>query len=145
MLLVFGWIFLVIPGLLVAGQAVSVISFPLAQRLGLQEKAGTSDPLKLRAELYTARWDLPTLIWLPVAGALMLLEHAWWPYLCLVGGAVFVDAAGREAAKILSMKAEGVRVGTAAEQALMFAAYSVMGALGLIAIVLAMVFLSAGI
>lgn len=145
MLLFFGWIFLVIPGLLVAGQLVSVINFPLAQRLGLQEKAGTSDPLKLRAELYTARWDLPTLIWLPAAGALMLLEHAWWPYLCLVGGAVFIDAAGREAAKVLSMKAEGVRVGTPAEQAVMFAAYGVMGALGLIAIVLAMVFLRQGI
>ena len=145
MLLFVGGIFLVIPGLLVAGQLVSVINFPLAQRLGLQEKAGTSDPLKLRAELYTARWDLPTLIWLPAAGALMLLEHAWWPYLCLVGGAVFIDAAGREAAKVLSMKAEGVRVGTPAEQAVMFAAYGVMGALGLIAIVLAMVFLRQGI
>lgn len=138
---VFGWIFLLIPGLLVAGQAVSVVNFPLAQRLGLQEKAGSSDPLKLRAELYTACWDLPVLIWLPAAGVLMLLQHAWWPYLCLIGGAVFVDAAGREAAKVLSMKAEGVRVGTHVEQALMFGTYVLMGALGLLAITLALVFL----
>jgi hypothetical protein len=71
----------------------------------------------------------------------MLLQHAWWPYLCLIGGAVFVDAAGREAAKVLSMKAEGVRVGTHVEQALMFGTYVLMGALGLLAITLALVFL----
>jgi len=135
----FGWIFLFVPGLLVAGQLVSVVNFPLAQRLGLQEKAGASDPMKLRAELYAARWDLVVLIWLPVAGALMVLDHAWWQTLCLVGGAVYVDAAGREAAKVLGMKAGGVGVGTPAEQALMFGAYVLMGALGLLAIAIALV------
>ncbi len=136
---VFGWIFLLIPGLLVAGQLVSVVNFPLAQRLGLQEKAGASDPMKLRAELYAARWDLLVLIWLPLAGVLMLLDHAAWPILCLIGGAVFVDAGGREAVKILGMKAGGVRVGTPAEQALMFGTYLLMGALGLLAIAIALV------
>ena len=135
---VLGWILTVIPGLLVTGQFVSVINFPLAQRLGLQEKTGSSDPVKLRSEQYTAYWDLPTLVWLPVAGVLMIANHAWWPYVALIGGAAYVDAAGREAVKMLSMRAEGIRIGTAAEQRLLFGTYVVMGVLGLTAVVYAL-------
>ena len=134
-----GWVLVLIPGLLVAGQLISVIYFPLAQKLGLQEKAAASDPLKLRSELYTARWDIPSLVWLPIAGILMIIDHAWWPYLSLAGGAVFIDAAGREAAKNLSMRAEGVRIGSAAEQALVFGTYVVMGVLGAVAVIYALV------
>ena len=132
------WILVVIPGLLVTGQLISVISFPLAQKLGLQERADASDPVKQRSELYAAYWDLLTLVWLPLAGVLMLGDHAWWPYLALIGGAAYVDAAGREAAKMLSMRAEGIRIGTVAEQRLLFGTYVVMAALGLSAIVYAL-------
>ena len=129
-----GWILLVIPGLLVMGQFISAVNFPLAQKLGLQEKPDASDPVKLRSERYTAYWDLPTLVWLPLAGVLMLADHALWPYLALIGGAAYVDASGREAAKMLSMRAEGIRIGTAAEQRLLFATFAVMGVLGLAAV-----------
>ena len=133
------WILVVIPGLLVTGQFISVINFPLAQKLGLQEKADASDPVKLRAELHTAYWDLLTLVWLPLAGILMLVEHPWWPYLALIGGAVYVDAGGREAAKMLSMRAEGIRIGTPSEQRLLFGTFVVMGVLGLLAVGCALV------
>lgn len=135
---ILGWVLVVIPGMLLAGQFVSVINFPLAQKLGLQEKAGTADALKLRAELYTACWDIPSLVWLPVAGVMMLADHAWWPQLSLIGGAVFVDTAGREAAKNLSMRAGGIRIGTVAEQRLEFITYILMALLGLVTIIYAL-------
>ena len=43
--------------LLAAGQLLSVLSWPLAQRLGLQEAAANADPLFTRLERNTARWD----------------------------------------------------------------------------------------
>ena len=41
-------------GLLVAGQVISVIDFRLAQRLGLQEEDGHTDPLVRRIDRNTA-------------------------------------------------------------------------------------------
>ena len=68
-----------IPGVLVIGQLITVIDFPLAQRLGLQEKSSNADLLWLRAEHHTACRDLVSLIWLPIAGLLMIINHSWNP------------------------------------------------------------------
>ena len=80
MQLMSGWILVVIPGLLLGGQLVSVVNFPIAQKLGRQEKADTPDPLKLRSELFSVYRDLVSLVWLPVAGVLMLVDHVRWPH-----------------------------------------------------------------
>ena len=74
------------------GQLISVIDFPLAQRLGLQESADDADPIFARLELGTARWDLFVLWVLPGAGILMLIAHPLWPIAALVGGAFYVDS-----------------------------------------------------
>ena len=97
------------------GQLVSAVDFRLAQTLGLQEKDEETDPLYRRLELNTARWDLFVLWTLPVAGALMLAGHAWWPVAALVAGGIHVDVGGRETAKLLGLRAGGVRVGSARE------------------------------
>ncbi len=97
------------------GQIVSVISFKLAQKLGLQERDEATDPIYRHLERNTARWDLFVLWTLPLAAILMLIEHRWWPYAALLGGGIYFDAGGREAAKILGLRAEGVRTGTARE------------------------------
>ena len=98
--------------MILIGQLISTVNFSLAQRLGLQEKDADSDPLYRRLELTTARWDLFVLWTLPAAGALMLVDHAWWPFLALVAGGVYVDAAGRESAKTLGLRRGGVRTGS---------------------------------
>ena len=72
---ILGIIFIVLSAPLVVAQIISVLNFPLAQRLGLQEKSGTAYPLMRHLEINTAIWDLPTLIWLPVAGVLMMFDH----------------------------------------------------------------------
>ena len=98
----FGWI----------GQVISGINYPLAQRLGLQEKGDGTDPVFRLAETNAARWDSLVLWSLGVAGVLMLLNSPWWPAVALVAGGVYLDGAGREAAKCLSLHASGVRIGT---------------------------------
>lgn len=104
--------------LLYLGQLISAVDFGLAQRLDLQEKPDAADPLYSRLELWTAGWDLLWLWTLPAAGILMVLDHAWWPYAAMIGGGAFVDTGGREAAKVLGVREQGIRTGSAAEHRL---------------------------
>jgi hypothetical protein len=104
----------------IVGQLISVINFGLAQKIGLQEKDDATDPLYRQLELNTARWDLVVLWTLPAAGVLMLVDHAWWPYLALVAGGVCVDTGGRETAKVLGLGKQGVKTGSRKETRLFF-------------------------
>lgn len=109
--------------LLYAGQLISVVNFPLAQRLGLQENAEAADPLSSRLELMTARWDI-VLLWIPpVAGLLLILDHAWWPPVFLIAGGVYMDTGGREWAKNQGLAAQGVPLGSAREILVMKTTY----------------------
>jgi len=130
-----GWLLIIFGGSLYFAQIISSINFPLAQKLGLQEKSETSAPLLLRSERYTAYWDLLTLIWLPVAGYLMIINHYLWPILLLTGGAIYLDTVGREALKSLGFRHEGVKMGTAKEQRLFFLSYIVMMIMAIFAII----------
>lgn len=135
MQLFLGWLLIIFPGILYIGQIISSLNFQLAQKLGLQEKPEAADAILQRAERYTAYWDLVTLVWLPVSGILMILDLPLWPYVSLIGGAIYFDASGREAAKILSFKHEGINTGTAQEQKLFFATYIVMAIIGVVVMV----------
>lgn len=132
---ILGWILIIFPGILLLGQIISSINFPLAQKLGVQEKSGSADPLFLRAERYAAYWDLVSLCWLPIAGILMVINHAWWPHIALIGAAIYIDTAGREAAKNLSFRHEGIKSGSEQEQKLFFPTYIIMLILGVIVVV----------
>ena len=134
MQVILGWILIVFPGLMFLIQLISSLNFSLAQKLGLQEKAETADPLLIRSERYTAYWDLLTLIWLPIGGILMVTYHQWWPLVTLIGASIYFDTAGREAAKNLSFRHEGIKSGTRQEQILFFATYIVMATLGIFVI-----------
>jgi hypothetical protein len=135
MQLTIGWILILFPGILFLVQLFSSLNFSLAQKLGLQEKAQTADPLLIRAERYTAYWDLVTLVWLPIAGVFMVINHPWWPLISLIGASIYIDAAGREAAKNLSFRHEGIKAGTEQEQRLFFATYIVMVIIGLFVLI----------
>jgi len=104
-----GWILIIFSGIMFLIQLISSINFSLAQKLGLQEKSETADLLLIRSERYTAYWDLMTLIWLPIGGILMVINHPWWPLISLIGSSIYFDTAGREAAKNLSFRHEGIR------------------------------------
>jgi len=132
---ILGWILILFPGALLLVQLISSLNFSLAQKLGLQEKSGSAAPLLLRSERYTAYWDLVTLVWLPVAGILMVINDPWWPVIALIGAAIYIDAAGREAAKNLSFRHEGIETGTKQEQILFFITYIIMIIIGIIIII----------
>lgn len=129
-----GWLLLILGGLLYFAQIISSINFELAQRLGIQESPEDTDSILQTAERFTAYWDLVTLGWLPLAGILMIIDHVWWPIVALVGGAIYIDASGREAAKIMSLRKEGFRLGTKNQQRVFLASYIVMAIIGLVLI-----------
>lgn len=139
MQLIIGWLLIIFPGILYVGQIISSVNFPLAQKLGLQEDPDEADLLLQRAERYTAYWDLVTLGWLPVAGVLMVMNNAAWPLFAFFGGAIYLDAAGREAAKILSFKHEGVRIGSSTQYRLFFSTYLIMAVLAIVVLVYSLI------
>ena len=134
MQIILGWILIIFGGGLYLAQIISAINFPLAQRLGIQEKSETSDTVLQRCERYTAYWDLLVLLWLPVAGVLMVTDHRWWPIMSLIGGSIYLDTSGREAVKNLSFRYEGINVGTTNEQRVFFASYIIMAVIAIIVI-----------
>ncbi len=125
-----GWTLFLLGGLLYFAQVISSIDFKLAQRLGVQEDPGETDAVVQTAERFTAYWDLVTLGWLPLAGLLMIIDNSWWQISALVGGAIYFDASGREAVKIVSLRKEGFRLGTKQQQRAFFASYIVMAFIG---------------
>lgn len=108
------------------GQIISAVNYEFASRVGLQEPMSETDPLCQRSELNTARWDCLVMWTFLAAGILMLLNNSWWPYLALVAGGVYIDAGGREIAKVASLKAENVRVGSVKDSMLRWVVFSLM-------------------
>ncbi|NNE52462.1 MAG: hypothetical protein HKN30_08665 [Sulfitobacter sp.] len=122
--IILGLLWLAVGGFLYAGQLISTVNFPLAQRLGLQEKAENVNPLIGELERKAAAWDLFAL-WIPLlAGFLMLLDHAAWPVACLIASGIYFDAGGREWAKIRGLMAHGVPVGNRKERKVIFGTFS---------------------
>jgi hypothetical protein len=126
---------LLVGGLGFIGQLVSSLDFKLAQRLGLQERDEATEPIYRRLERNTARWDSLVLWTIPVAAILMLVGHPLWPYAALVGGAVAFDTGGREIAKILGLRAKGVRTGDRCEARIGFGYLALMSLVGLALVV----------
>ena len=129
-----GWVLLILGGALYLAQVISSVNFELAQRLGIQENPEDTDPILQRSERYAAYWDLVTLGWLPLAGVLMIINHEWWPIVSLIGGAIYLDTSGREAAKNISFRHEGIKTGTDKQQRIFFASYIVMAVIAIILI-----------
>ena len=127
---------LLIGTIVMVGQAISAINFTFAQKLGLQEEDAHTEALFRRLELNTARWDLVVLWTLPLAGILMLLGHTWWPTVSLVAGGVHVDAAGREIAKLLGLRAQAIATGGPREQRAAHGFLALIGVVGVWLIVL---------
>ena len=124
----FGWL----------GQLISGIDYQLAQKLGLQEKDEGTDPLYRLAEMNTARWDAFVLWTLVGAGILMLADHPWWPWVSLIAGAIYLDAAGREVAKWISLRRAGVSVGSPRDIRVAAFFFSAMAAIAVWVIVYAL-------
>ncbi len=58
MRIVLGIVCVLLGGWAWIGQIITIISYPLAGKLRLQEPVETIDPICQRAEINTAKWDL---------------------------------------------------------------------------------------
>ena len=68
---------------------------------------------------------------LPLGGTLILLGRPCWPYLALIGGALYLDTGARQYLKLAGLRSEGVRVGTRQNVRLALSVYVSFAAVGL--------------
>jgi hypothetical protein len=114
------------------GQLFSALNPEPAPRRPVQNEFGGPDRLYRRLERNSALWDLFVIWTLPVAGVLMVLDHSWWPSVALVAGGACAASAGREFAKMLSFRNEGVHIGGEGEIRL---AFTFLGLWGVVAVI----------
>ena len=134
---------MVVLGLLAwGGQTISLVAPGKAQEWNLVERKDAVDPVfwsDIRGE---ALWDAFTLWPLVVAGALLFLDNAGWPYFGLVGGSTYIYFAGRGILTRHAMRREGVRIGDPGNVRLGMVMLAVWGVLGLVSVVAAVVAMS---
>lgn len=119
------------------GQAVSLIAPAKAADLTITEAEVNVEPAYWADIRGEALWDVLTLWTLPVAGVLLMLDHAWWPYLGLVGGGMYVYFAGRGILTRLEMQRRGLRIGTPQNVKTAYLFLTVWGVAGLVTIIAA--------
>lgn len=127
---------LIVFGLLAwGGQTISWFAPRTAERLSLVEREDTVEPVYWADIRGEALWDLLTLWTLVAAGVLLLLDHRWWPYFGLLGGAVYLYFAGRGILSRLEMQRRGFRIGDPGTVRLGLIMLSVWGAVGAITVI----------
>jgi hypothetical protein len=117
------------------GQAISWISPSTGERWKLTEKAESVDSTyygDIRGEV---RWDTFTLWTMPLAGLLLVLGNDAWAYVGLVAGGMYTYFGGRGIATRRAITQRGGRIGAANDLRVAYAALTLWGALGLLAIV----------
>ncbi len=124
------------------GQTISLFSPALAAGWGLtedEEEVEATYWADVRAE---ARWDFLTLWTLLVAGVLLVVDAAAWPYFGLVGGGIYVYFAGRGVLARLEMQRRGFRIGAPANVRAAYFFLPMLGAVGAVTIAAAAIALS---
>jgi hypothetical protein len=94
------------------GQAVSWFSPATGVRLSLADAEETVEPAFFADARGEALWDTLTLWTMPVAGVLLLADHAAWTYFGLVGGGMYLYFAGRGLFTRMALQRQGLAIGT---------------------------------
>lgn len=119
------------------GQTIAWFAPDTAVRWSLMEAEKDVEPVywgDIRGE---ALWDTLTLWTLLAAGALLAVGAESWPYLGLVGGAMYVYFAGRGIATRVAIRRRGFRIGSDASLRVAYVALGVWGVVGLATVVAA--------
>ncbi len=93
------------------GQTISWLAPDTAQALSLMEREEDVEPTYWADIRGEAAWDFFTLWILAVAGLLLAVDAAAWPYFGMIGGAVYVYFAGRGILTRLAMQRRGLKIG----------------------------------
>jgi len=124
------------------GQTISWLAPNMAQALALTEREEDVEPTYWADGRGEAAWDFFTLWTVAVAGLLLALDAAAWPYFGLIGGAVYVYFAGRGVLTRLAMQRRGLRIGAPRNVRLGYGFLVVWGLMGLAIVVAAVMELS---
>ncbi len=133
-----GVVMIVTSSLAWGGQVLSWAAPGLAARWGLAEAEDDVDPtfwLDARGE---AAWDSLVLWTMPLAGTLLVADHAWWAHLGLIGGGSYLYFAGRGIVVRSTMRRQGVQIGSASSVRAAVVALSIWGVVAVITIVAAL-------
>ena len=117
------------------GQVLSAVTPRLAEQLGLTEPEAEVNTAFYADVLGEARWDSLTLWTLPFAGILIILNSPIWVYFGLVGGSMYLYFAGRAIFTRIVLKRKGVRIGKPELVKIYFIFLTLLGLIGLAAII----------
>jgi hypothetical protein len=99
------------------GQALAFLAPTLAVRFGaLEPREEVDDTLYVMESRAEGLIDMLLTWTLPLSALLMLLGHPLWPYLGLIGGGIFLYAAGLITLSRVYLKREGKKVGRPASE-----------------------------
>ena len=117
------------------GQTVSLFAPETAARLTLAEAEEDVDPAFWADVRGEAMWDFLTLWTLVVAGVLLVVDAAAWPFFGIAGGAVYVYFAGRGVLARRELQRRGLRIGSAASVKTAYIMLPVWGVAGLVTLI----------
>lgn len=99
------------------GQGLAFFAPRTAVRLGVLEPQDEIDPTLYVVETYAMGITDILLAWmLPASGFLMLVDHAAWPYLALIGSGVYIYFSLVTMLSRVCLKRRGKRVGRIASE-----------------------------
>ncbi len=117
------------------GQAISLFAPDTAVRLSLMEAEENVEPAFWADVRGEAVWDFLTLWTLLVAGVLLVVDAAAWPYFGIAGGAIYVYFAGRGVLTRREMQRRGFRIGSVANVRSAYLMLPVWGGAGLVTLI----------
>jgi hypothetical protein len=131
-------------GLAWGGQVMAWLVPDIAVRLGLMESEDSVEAGFFADARAEAMWDSLTLWTMVAAGALLVVDNAWWTYFGLVGGGMFIYFAGRGIASRRAIQRVGFSVGRPKTVAQAYVFLSLWGSIGLITVLAAINSLQTG-
>jgi hypothetical protein len=117
------------------GQTVSLFAPQAAARLSLAEAESDVEPAFWADVRGEAMWDFFTLWTLLVAGLLLIVDAAAWPYFGIAGGAIYVYFAGRGVLARREMQRRKLRAGSDASVRSAYIMLPVWGMTGLVTLI----------
>jgi hypothetical protein len=134
MQIVWGIVVLVLSLFAWVGQTIVWLAPATGERLGLSEAEADVEPTYWADIRGEARWDFFSLWTMVVAGILLIIGHAAWPYFGLVGGGMYLYFCGRGVFTRVAIKRRGFRVGAARNLRVAYTFLTIWGVMALITI-----------
>jgi len=102
------------------GQTIIALSPQLASTIRIMDKESELDTTFFADMRGQAIWDAFTLWLLPVAGSLLIVNHAVWPYFGLIGGSIYLYFVGRNMVTRVLLHRHGISIGRSPRKVMIY-------------------------